>query len=144
MQTAVPDAANIDAVYRTMVKVWIVMLVATILFFSMTVIIGQYASRTTGLDSPFFVYLTVGLGLFYFSLSFTYSRRYRKKAIEQRSLRLALVALLLTLGMCEVTSLFGVVLFFATRSRYYFLLFVLGVLGLVLHVPKKAHLKFEI
>ena len=48
---------------------------------------------------------------------------------------------ILALALCEVAALMGMVALFVTLSKYAYLLFALGALGMLLHFPRREQVE---
>ncbi len=57
---------------------------------------------------------------------------------EQKPLQLQ-TALILGLAFCESISIFGIVLAFGFNYQYFFLWFILAIIGMFLHYPKRQN-----
>lgn len=143
MQPLNQARANIEATYRTMVTVWVVMLMSSGFLFLVTVVLVRLADSSTAQAPAFLIYAIAGTGLLMFFESFVFSRRFQQKAPREKSLKAALVGLVVPLALCEVSTLAGMIAVLGTRSRYFYLCFGLGALGIIMHFPKKVAVPFE-
>lgn len=64
-----------------------------------------------------------------------------KKALEERSVGPLMTAMVVGCALCETTSVFGMILAFGLNYPYFFVWFILGALGILYHLPKKAHVR---
>ena len=134
---------NIETTYRTMLAVWAIMLSSSVLLFFVTMVLIRLNDASTSKAPALLVYGAVGAGVLTFIDSFVFARRIQKKAIETRSLKTALIGLIVPLALCEVSTLAGMITLLETRSPYFYLCFGLGVLGIIMHFPKKSTLPIE-
>lgn len=70
-------------------------------------------------------------------MSFVFSRKYINQAIAEQKAGLVQTAMILGCALCEGISLFGVVMAFAFSYQYFFLWFAFGIMGTILHFPKR-------
>jgi hypothetical protein len=73
-------------------------------------------------------------------MSFVFKSKLLKEAVDKQSTAQVQTALIIALAFCEATALFGFVLAFAFNYQYFFLWFALGILGFLLHFPKRDQL----
>jgi hypothetical protein len=73
-------------------------------------------------------------------VSFPVKNRYLTRAAEQQKVELVQPAYAVALALCEVSALLGLVDFFLTGNRYYYILFILAACGQLLHFPRREHL----
>ena len=73
-------------------------------------------------------------------ISFVVKRIFLAQSVERQELRLVQTGLIVALVMCETSAIFGLVDLFATGHRYYFLLMIVGALGILAHFPRRDHL----
>jgi F0F1-type ATP synthase membrane subunit c/vacuolar-type H+-ATPase subunit K len=73
-------------------------------------------------------------------MSFVFGRKYINQAIAEQKVELVQTAVIIGCALCEAISLYGVVMAFAFSYQYFFLWFALGILGTILHFPKRDNL----
>lgn len=62
-----------------------------------------------------------------------------ERAVEEQQPKLLQQGLIIGCAFCESVSIFGLVLAFAFNYQYFFLWFILGTLGMLLHYPKRQN-----
>ncbi len=72
--------------------------------------------------------------------SFAFRKRLNERAVAAQDTALVQSGLIIALALCEASSLFGLTLAFAFDYQYFFLWIGLGVLGMLLHFPKRDEL----
>jgi hypothetical protein len=143
---------NIEAQYKTLLLIWIALLNSQLLFllivfltrpnlfqFDFTQpILGDSSTRTgsSGALIVGFAVAAVTAVLF----SFAFRRRLNERAVAEQNITNVQTGLIIALALCEASSLFGVTLAFAFEYQYFFLWIALGILGMVLHFPKRDEL----
>jgi F0F1-type ATP synthase membrane subunit c/vacuolar-type H+-ATPase subunit K len=75
-----------------------------------------------------------------FVLSFTRSKFYLAKAAAEQNIVLVQTAMIIGCALCEAVSLLGLLLAFAFDYQYFFLWFLLGVGGTMLHFPRRQYI----
>ena len=136
---------NVEQSYRTLIILWFallnsqVLLLAALYFAKPTIFEFDFSKSLLGENAAMVVVLAV-LAVLTFSLSFVLRRRFINQAIAEQKMGLVQTALIVGCALCEASSLFGLVLAFAFSYQYFFLWFVLGILGMVLHFPRRENL----
>lgn len=72
--------------------------------------------------------------------SFAFRKRLNERAVAEQNPAHVQSGLIIALALCEASSLFGLTLAFAFDYQYFFLWIALGILGMILHFPKRDHL----
>jgi hypothetical protein len=62
-----------------------------------------------------------------------------QRAIDEQKPMLLQSSLILGLAFCESLSILGLVLAFAFSYQYFFLWFILAIIGMMLHYPKRQN-----
>lgn len=71
--------------------------------------------------------------------SFVIKSKLIARAIELQQVPLVQQAYVLAWALNEAAALFGLLDFFMTDNRYYYVPFIVGALGLLLHFPRREH-----
>ena len=90
---------------------------------------GEYAVELTFLGFISVVNLIV---------SFTLRKRFTGQAIETGRIALVQTAMIFGCAMCELASLFGILVAFVFEFQYFFVFSALGILGTLLHFPRRS------
>ena len=136
MTPADPNQTHAEALHRTLMVIWAILLMSVIGFLLFTVLVP---SNATGNNMVVSIVLIV-LACSNVALSFTFKRTLLKKSIETKDIQFVLRAYIAALALCESAALFGVIIHFVTGSASYYVAFGLGVIGMLLHFPQKKHL----
>ena len=134
-----PDqAAKLEARYRIQFIVWLALISNVGMFLLITNIIEAPPANA---DNMMLVWILLALGVFAFALSFLLKRKFLSQAIDQQRPDMVQTGLILGLALCEVTALFGLLVFFVTGTSYYYIFFIISALGMLLHIPRREHLR---
>ena len=140
MQPIDPNQPNIALRYRTLLTLWFAMLMSVVMYLVFIEIAKiRFASAATSGNQKLSL-LLICLSLLPMSLSFLVKQSMLANAIEQQKLQSVQPAYVVAWALCEVATLLGLFLHFALGSRYYYVAFVVGGLGMLLHFPQKKHL----
>lgn len=72
-------------------------------------------------------------------ISFPVKNKLISQAIEQQHVPLVQQAYIVAWALSEVAALLGLLDFFLTGNRYFYLLFLIAVLAQLLHFPRREH-----
>ena len=115
---------------------WFGMFISIVLYYGLTLFVGP-REETTSNDLLSLIFLIVGVSTML--ISFPIKSRLVNQAIEQQRVPLVQQAYVLAFALCEVPALLGLLDFFATGHRHYYILFLIAALGSVLHFPRREH-----
>lgn len=73
-------------------------------------------------------------------LSFAFRKRLNERAAAEQNTAHVQTGLIIALALCESSTLFGLALAFAFEYQYFFLWIALGVIGMLLHFPRRESL----
>jgi len=121
---------------RTMRTLWIAMILSIGGYLGFTL----FAERSANLQpnptlSLTFVVMAVSAAI----ISFPLKSKLLNRAFEQQQVPLVQQAYIIALAVTEVGGLLGIVDFFATRNRYYYVPFLIAVCADLLHFPQREH-----
>ena len=131
-----PNQTNVEAQHRTLLILWTFLFMSVIGFLLFAVLVP---SDATG-DKTVISIVLIALAFSNVSLSFTFKSTLLKRSIGSQDLQLVLRAYLVVLMICESAALFGVISHFVTGSASSYVAFGLGIIGILLHFPRKKHL----
>ena len=143
---------NIEAQYKTHLILWAALLMSQMMFIVLLFFtrpkLFQFDFTRSILgegpgDSGSTPAMIIGFGVAAVTavlFSFAFRRRLNERAVAAQDTALVQTGLIIALAFCEASSLFGLALAFAFDYQYFFLWFALGILGMVLHFPKRDEL----
>ncbi len=152
MQTPKPGTPSIEARYKSLLILWAALLMSQLMFLVLIFFtrpkLFQFDFTRSILgegpgDSGSTPAMIIGFGVAAVTavlFSFAFRRRLNERAIAAQDTALVQTGLIIALALCEASSLFGLALAFAFDYQYFFLWFALGILGMVLHFPKRDEL----
>jgi len=136
---------NVEGQYRIMAIIWFNLLISQLLllvviFFAKPEVFKFDFSKPLLGDNGMIIVIFALLAISNLMLSFVLSKKYLNQAIAEQKTALVQTAMIIACALCEAVSLFGVVLAFAFSYQYFFLWFALGILGTILHFPRRDNL----
>ncbi|MBA3439506.1 MAG: hypothetical protein H0T92_06530 [Pyrinomonadaceae bacterium] len=126
----------VDARYRIILIIWLAMLASLGLYFLMTKFIEVSAADGDGT----ILWVLWALGVAITGISFLLKRALLSKAVREQRIEAVQVAYIIAFALCDAGGIFGVLAYFSTGHRYYYLLFITPVLGMLLHMPSRDDL----
>ena len=116
------------------------------LWFGLLGTIGIYygftlvAGRREGLEpNPSLSISLMCVAMLMVLVAFVIKSKLLSKALEQQSTGMVQQAYVVTWAITEVAALLGLMDFFLTNDRYYFVLLIIAALGVLLHFPRREH-----
>jgi len=133
---------NTEQSYKTLVIIWFallfsqIMLLVVVYFAKPEVYKFDFNKPLLG-ENPALVIAFAAIAVANLVLSFVLKKRSIEQAIEKQQIGLVQTGLILAYAFCEASSLLGMVLAFAFSYQYFFLWFGLGIIGVILHFPRR-------
>ena len=132
--------------YRTLKLIWFVLLFSQAMFlivlFTAKPEVFRFDSAAPFLsgENSIFVAVFASLAITNLALSFIIKKRCLQPAAEKQETQYVRLGLIIGCAFCESISVMGMILAFAFSYQYFFLWFLLGIIGIVLHFPKRTDL----
>ena len=140
MQNPQQIEAKTEARHRIILMIWFSLLMSISIFFVITIMIpGNTAEPNTTLS-----FALIGLAFMVVAASVLIKQRIVQRATEKRDAATLQTGYVLSFALCESAAIWGLVDHFVTGSSYYYFSFALAVLGMLLHFPKKDHVRAAI
>lgn len=136
---------DIDQTYRTMVIIWLVLLLSQFALIGLAFsFVGPEAVTNTqygflGANPP----ILVGFASLAFTnlvVSFLMRKRAVEQAIAEQNVKHVQTGLVIGCALCESISLLGMVLIIVFAYPFFYLWFALGVFGIIMHFPRRQTL----
>ena len=127
---------NVELRLRTMRTLWMGMILSILGYFVLTL----FAGRSEDLEpNPTLSLILLAVATSAALVSFPLKSKLLNRAIEQKQVPMVQQAYIVAWAITEVGGLLGVLDFFMTVNRYYYLLFMIAALGQLLHFPRREH-----
>jgi len=126
--------ANIELRLRTMRMVWISMFFSLGGFVVIT-ILQKRSEDITPNPTLSLIFLLAGVSTTL--ISFLIRSKLLSRAVDQQQVALVQQAYIVGWAVNEVTALLGVIDFFVTGHRHYYILLIISALGLLLQFPRR-------
>ena len=127
---------SIELRIRTMRILWFCLLLSVGSYYVYTLIAG----RKEGLGPNPSISLTLlCIAVVTVLVAFLIKSKLLSKAMEQQNMVMVQQAYVMTWAITEVAALLGLMDFFLTNDRYYYVFLIIAALGLLLHFPRREH-----
>jgi TRAP-type C4-dicarboxylate transport system permease large subunit len=127
---------NFELKIRTMRTLWMALLTSIGLYYGLTVFAGP---REEIESSEVVSLILVGIALSTILPSFLIKSKLLARAVEQQQVQLVQQAYIVAWALTETAAILGLLDFFLTGHRHYYILFIIAALGLLLHFPRRDH-----
>jgi hypothetical protein len=121
---------------RSLRTLWTAMLLSIGMYYVFTLFAGRQENVEPN-NTLFLVLVVVALSTTL--ISFPIKNRLLSRAVAEEQVQFVQPAYILAWALSEVAALLGIVDFFATGDRYYYILFIIGACGQLLHFPRREH-----
>lgn len=133
---------NVEQNYKTLTIIWFAMLFSQVMllvvvFFAKPDIFRFDLSKPILGENAIIIIAFAVLAFGNLALSFVMKKRSFEQAVNEQKIALVQTGLILAYAFCEAISLLGVVLAFAFSYQYFFAWFALGIIGVILHFPRR-------
>ncbi len=125
---------SIEPRIRTMRTLWIAMLISVGFYYLFTLLVGQPTNSTANNTLSL---MLAGVGLLTTLMSFPIKNKILVRSVTEQRVESVQQAHVIAWAMTEVAALLGLLDFFLTGNRYYYLLFLVAAIGQVLHFPRR-------
>ena len=115
---------------------WIAMIMSIGFYYAFTF----FAVRREGVEPNITLFFVlVGIALSTTLISFPIKNKLINQAIEQQHVPLVQQAYIVAWALSEIPALLGLVDYFLTGNRYFYVLFLIAVLAQLAHFPRREH-----
>jgi len=130
------DPQHIELRIRTMRILWIGMVLSICAYYIFTFFKGRSEGITPNSSLSL---MLVSVGLITTLISFPIKNKLLTRAVEQQQAQLVQQGYIVTWAVTEVAALLGMLDFFLTGHRHYYILFIIAACGQLLHYPRREH-----
>ncbi len=138
MQSNQTRAVDPQARHRTLTIIWGAIFMSVTLLFLLATFAAPDSSQMQRDGNRTTTVVFAALGASTVIASIFLRQRLTAQAIERQQPRQLSSAYIISFALCESAALFGVLTRFMTGDRYYYLLFIIAVAGLLLNLPRQS------
>lgn len=125
---------KIELRIRTMRTLWSALVMSVVIYFVFTVFNGKSASTTPN-NKLSLIFL--GVGMFTTLASVLVKQKVLSRSVSEQNDLLVQQAYVVAWAFCEVSAIMGLVDFFVTGNRFYYVPFVVALIGDLVNFPKR-------
>ncbi|HEV2904381.1 MAG TPA: hypothetical protein VGW32_04995 [Pyrinomonadaceae bacterium] len=140
MQSPQEIEARMESRYRVFLILWVAMLISILLLLGLALA----TTSASAAPNPTLSFGVLGTAFTMVVLSFLIKQRTVQRAIEKHDVASLQSGYIVSYALCESAALFGLFDHFVTGSKYSYFSFALAVAGMLLHFPKKDHVRSTI
>lgn len=126
---------NIELRIRTIRTLWLALFISVGLYYALTFFVPR--SEKPANATLFLVLLAVAVTTTL--ISFVIKNNFLTRAAQKQQVQLVQQGYVVACALTEVAALLGLFDYFATGNPYYYVLFLIGALGMLLHFPRREH-----
>ena len=134
MTTPPNPQENVELLIRKMRFLWFALLGSLVMYYALTLFVERPEDAQPN-DVLFLV--LVGISISTTLASFVIKKKLFAQAEEQQQVQLVQQGFIVAAALTEVAALLGVVDYFVTADRYYYVLFIIAACGQLLHFPRR-------
>ena len=137
------DKLDPDDAFKTLLIIWFALVMSQVIFVVMIYVVKpellhfDLARPALG-RTPVVVAAFTALALANLVMSFILPKRFLTQSVDRQDIGLVQTAMIIGCAICESVSLFGVLLAFAFDYQYFFIFSAVGILGTLLHFPRRG------
>ena len=131
---------RLDARLRVLFIVWAAQLMSLMMF----VLLSVFVMRSNEAGNPLLFWVFAAVGVILVAASFLVKQKFLAQAgAEQNEMQSAARAqsgYITAWALCEAAGLFGILVRGITSSPYYYLLFIIAMLGMLINIPRRGQI----
>ncbi|MBA3715524.1 MAG: hypothetical protein H0W76_24215 [Pyrinomonadaceae bacterium] len=136
-----PAQQSVEARHHVLLIMWGAFLASIVIYFLVAYFVRPAGMGDGGGDNNLVIIIVLMMaGVSMVVLSFVIKNGLLAQAASRQRINSVQVAYIVAFALCESAALMGLVATFITAEAYSFLLFVIGAVGLLLHMPRRDHL----
>ena len=136
MNTPANPQETFELRLRTLRTLWFALFMSIALYYGLTLFVGP---REEIEYQPMVPMILGAIALSTTLVSFPIKSKLITRAIELQQVPMVQQAYIVAWALCETSALLGLLIFFLTGNRYYYIPFIIGALGQLLHLPRREH-----
>lgn len=135
---------NPEQAYRTLVIIWLALLFSQFLFLVLIYFVKREVFRfdfTKPLlgEQAVIIIAFALVAILNLVISLVLKKKFLAQAIAERNVAFVQTAMIAGCALCEAIALFGLMLVFVANYQYFFFWSALGILGMLLHFPRREN-----
>ena len=137
-----PAQQSVEARHRVLLIMWGAFLASIVMYILVAHFVRPAGTGDGdgGDNNLVIIIVLIMAGVSMVAVSFIIKNSLLAQAVSRQRINSVQVAYIVAFALCESAALLGLFAVFVTTEAYSFLLFVIGAVGLLLHIPRRDHL----
>ena len=127
---------DVELRIRTLRTLWAALSVSIVFYYMFTFFVPRRENAELN-EMLFLVLLAAAVSTTL--ISFVIKSKLLNQAVERQQVPLVQQGYIVTWAITEVGALLGLLDYFATGNRFYYVLFIISAIGMLLHFPRREH-----
>jgi len=132
------DETRLNAKHRVMVILWGALVCSVGFYFMLSLVLPKTAAD--GSEGRIITFALTATGTFLTIVSFVIKQKFLVQAEATQSPALVQTGHIIALALSEGAALLGLLDYLITGNRYYYIMFVVALIGMLLHFPNRDRL----
>lgn len=132
------EEQRIETRLRAILTVWFALFLSVGLYYMVTLFTGNRHEFHTPSRRLFLAFAAAGSLLAIISIPV--KQMYLRRSVREQQIELVQTGYIVAWALSEVAALLGLLNFFLTDNRRYYVLFIIAACGLLLNFPRRQHL----
>jgi hypothetical protein len=129
---------QIDSRYRVLVILWGALIFSVVLYLGLSFVLK--APDSDSAQSRVVTFALTAIGVLLAIISFAIKQKFFAQAEAKQAPGLVQTGVIIALAFCEAAALLGLLDRLSTGNPYYFVLFIISIVGMLLHFPRREQL----
>lgn len=128
--------ATLDDRYRTLLTLWSALTISIGMFFLLTLM----APVENAVENKALSYALLAIGAVVVIASYFVKQRFLARSVNEQNIGLVQSGMVTASALCEAAAMLGLLDYFLTGNRYYYVLMIFAIIGNLLNFPRRDHL----
>lgn len=137
------EKINPEGAYGTLLTVWAALLMSQFMFLVIVFFIKpelfkfDFTKPLLG-ENAFIIIALAAVSLADLVISIVLRKKFVERSVTEQNISLVQTGMIVGCALAEAISLFGLLIAFVFDYQYFFLFSILGIIGILLHFPKRS------
>lgn len=136
------EKINPEGAYGTLLTIWAALLMSqfmflVLVFFTKPELFKFDITKPLLGDNAVIVIALAAISLADLVISIVLRKKFVERSVTEQNIGLVQTGMIVGCALAEAISLFGLLLAFVFNYQYFFLFSILGIIGILLHFPKR-------
>ena len=132
----VNQQVTLDARYRTLLTLWFALTISIGMFFLLTLL----TSPENATENPVLSLSLLIVGMLFVIASYLVKQNFLARSVNEQDPFLVQKGMIVAAALSEVAALLGIMDYFLTAHRHYYVLLIVALIGSLLNFPRRNQL----